>query len=299
MEISKKMWEATGLLLGPGGIKGFIELGFLLYMEKKGLLDKYDAFVGVSIGAIIVLLLVAGYSVYEIINEASKTNLLEDISSIQLHDIQQNAGLISQQKIRESLEKLIVAKFGKVLSMEELYRATGLELHMTSLELDPINPQPVHFSYLIEPTISCVEAALLSANVPIVFKRLYYKGKCYVDGALGAPYPIHLLDNGQRDVLALYISSSFDNHDGFLSYLRQVFYAGMVQLRNVSIRHASSRCRHVALTSDNTDTVGFTTNSETKINMVTQGYDIARRFFEHDQGNLLVAAANIEKIEEV
>lgn len=292
------MWEASGLLLGPGGIKGFIELGFLLYMEKKGLLDKCHAFVGVSIGAIIVLLLVSGYSIYEIINEASKTNLLEDISSIRLQDIQQNAGLISQQKIRESLENLIIAKFGKVLTMNELYQATGLELHMTSLELDPINPHPVHFSYMIDPDISCVEAALLSANIPIVFKRLYYKGKCFVDGALGDPYPIHLLDNGNRDVLGLYISASFDDHDGFLSYLRQIFYAGMVQLRNVSIRHASPRCRHIALTSDNIDPVGFTTSEESKINMVTQGYEIARKFFEHDQGNFLVSAVNIEKIEE-
>lgn len=292
------MWQPTGLLLGPGGIKGFIELGFLLYMEKKGLLEQCDSFVGVSIGAIITLLLVAGYSIYEIINEASKTNLLEDISSIQFQDIQQNAGVISQQRIRESLEKLIINKFGKVLSLEELYQATGLELHMTSLELDKRDPRPVHFSHLVDPTISCVEAALLSANIPVVFRKIFYKGKCYVDGALGAPYPIHLLDNGKRDVLGLYISAEFENDDGFLSYLRQVFYAGMVQLRNESIKHASPRCRHVALTSDNIDPVGLTTNSETKIHMVTQGYEIARRFFERDHGNLLVSAANIEKIEE-
>jgi predicted acylesterase/phospholipase RssA len=291
------MWKPTGLLLGPGGIKGFMELGFLLYMEKHGLLDRFDTFVGISVGAIISLLLVAGYSVYEIINEASRTNILGDVGLIHLSDIKENAGLLSHQKLREVLENLIVAKFGKVLSMKELYQATGIELHITSLKLDEYNPQPVHFSHLVESEISCVEAAILSANIPFIFKRLYYKGKCYVDGALGAPYPIHLIDNGQRDVLGLYVQSVFDNQDGILGYFRQVFYAGMVQLRNESIKHASSRCRHVALRSNNPDLVGFTTSSEAKINMITEGYEIARKFFEQDYSSLVVSASNIEKIE--
>ena len=292
------MWQPNALVLGPGGIKGFMQLGFLLYMEKHGLLDKVEAYAGISVGAIISLLLVAGYSVYEIINEASKTNVFADINSIRLQDIQQNAGLVSQQAIRETLERLVKAKFGKVLSMFELYRATGIVLHLTSCELDPVNPRPVYFSHLVEPNVSCVEAALLSANVPLIFRRLYYKGKCYIDGALGDPYPIHLLDDGERNVLGLYISAVFDDQEGLLSYLRQVFYAGMVQLRNTSIKHASNKCRHVGLSSDNIDPVGFSTNSEAKITMVTQGYEIGRCFFEEDGDSIVFEAANIEKIED-
>lgn len=291
------MWQADSILIGPGGIKGFMELGFLLYMEEKSLLDKCTAFVGVSVGAIISLLIVAGYSIYEIIDQASKTNLLEDINSTSLFEIQRVSGLISQKKIKENLEELIVAKFGKVLSMGELYLATGIELYLTSLRLHPTNPQPVHFSYQVNPEISCVEAAILSANIPIIFHRLYYQRDSYIDGALGDPYPIHLLDNGNRNVLGLYIQATFDQQDGFLTYLRQIFYASMLQLRNIRIQQASLRCRHVSLESNNLDPVGFSTNANDKITMVKEGYEVARKFFEIDKDHLVVSAANIEKIE--
>lgn len=292
------MWSPTGLLLGPGGIKGFMELGFLLYMEKHGLLENVDSVVGISVGAIIALLLVAGYSVLEIINEASKTDLFEDISMIRIQDIKQNAGLISQNKIRETLNQLIVKKFGKVLTMGELYLATGVKLHITSFKLDGKEPHPVHFSYLVHPEISCVEAAILSANIPIVFRRLFYQKECYIDGAIGAPYPIHLLDNGKRDVLGLYIQTTFNNQEDIFSYLRQIFYAGMIQLRNEAIKHASKRCRHVPLYSNNFDPIGLVTDSEAKVNMTTEGYKIAEKFFTDDAQRLIVSASNIDKIEE-
>lgn len=290
------MWQPTALLLGPGGIKGFSLLGFLLYMEKHDLLERVTAYAGVSVGAIISLLLVCGYNIYEVINEASKTNLFQDISTIRLEDVLQNIGVISHHKIREILEKLVVAKFGKLLNMYELYMATGIELYVTSFELDPDNPHPVHFSYKSHPNISPVEAVLLSMNIPLVFQRLFRDGKPYVDGAIGDPYPIHLLDDGEKDVLGLYIASTFDKTTDFLSYLKQIFYGGMVQLRNISIKNASNRCQHICLRSTNSDSLS-TCDGE-KINMVTQGYDIAAKFFEKQSGRLIVSPDNIESIGE-
>lgn len=292
------MWNPTGLLLGPGGVKGFMELGFLLYMEKKGLLINFDSFSGVSIGSIIALLIVCGYSIVEIINEASKTDLLEDISQLKIIDIQENAGIISQNKIRETLERLVIAKFGKVLTLEELYNATGVDLHMTSLELDKISPKPLHFSRYTEPNASCVEATLLSANIPLIFRRLYYKGRCFVDGALGDPYPIHILDNGQRDVLGLYLAADYGKEDTLMSYIRQIFYVQMIQMRNKNIQQSSERCRHVPLYSTSMDPIGITMDQGNKLKMVTEGFEIAKRFFENNVvDQVTISAKQIDSIE--
>ena len=293
------MWSPTGLVLGPGGIKGFMHLGFLLYMEKHSLLDKIESFVGVSVGAIIALLIVSGYAVYEAINEASKMNLIDDLASLSFRDIKDGEGIISHRKVKEILTNLIVKKFGRVLTMGELYTMTGIELYIASTELDDTNPRPVYFSHKVEPNISCVEAAILSANIPIIFHRLYYKGKSFIDGAFTSPYPLHLVDTGERDVLGIYIEISFSNRDGFFTYLRQAFYSGMVQLRKEAVKNASNRCRHVKLVAGTVDPVGFTTSEEDKIKMVTEGYDIARKFFEGISESLLVAAESIEIIEEV
>lgn len=289
------MWQPTALLLGPGGVKGFMELGFLLYMEERNLLKPITSLSGVSVGAIISLLLTAGYNVYEIINESFKTNFFQDISSIHLQDIWKNVGVLSHEQIQTSLEKLIIAKFGKVLTMWELYQATGIELYITSLRLHPTNPQPVHFSHITEPNISCVEAVLLSLSIPGIFHRRLYKDHYYIDGALGDSYPIHLLDNGQ-EVLGLYIAPVFKDYNSIISYIQQVFYAGLIQLRNIAIKHASSHCQHIALTSTNHDIVGIATGPETRMDMVSEGYDTAKKFFE--DSSLLVSPdeINLEEI---
>ena len=287
----------VGILIGPGGIKGLKKLGFLLCAEQKGILERVNAYAAVSVGAFIALLLVAGYRVYDIITEATKSNLFEDISTIRLWEIQQGEGIFSQKKIEETLDRLIIAKYGFIPSMKELYNLTGIELYIVSTGHDGGETHPVYFSHKYEGDISCVKAALLSANIPAIFRKLYYKGKTYFDGALTDPYPIHLLDDGNRDVIGIHVSSGI-SEDDFASYLTRSYYSPIVRLRNLAIQGASSNCKHAILSHNTIDPIGIITTEETKIKMVTEGYEEGMKFFSTSRGSIMVSPHDISRIDE-
>ena len=56
---SKSLWPPEVIVIGPGGCKGFLELGALLYLEKEGYLRSVKTYAGVSVGAVISLLIVS------------------------------------------------------------------------------------------------------------------------------------------------------------------------------------------------------------------------------------------------
>ena len=57
------------LILGPGGVKGFLELGSLYCLERKGELNGIKTYIGVSIGSLISLLLTSNFKVLDIFLE--------------------------------------------------------------------------------------------------------------------------------------------------------------------------------------------------------------------------------------
>ena len=70
-------WKPRVLVLGPGGIKGFAILGCLALLEDNGLFNETDTYCGVSIGALICLLMVAGYEIREIIGKAALLDIFK------------------------------------------------------------------------------------------------------------------------------------------------------------------------------------------------------------------------------
>src|SRR4029079_17220255 len=75
------------LVLGSGGAKGILELGAMIHSMKRGLHGKIKYIMGVSVGSVIALLMVCGYTINEIIVESCKSNMLDLSSSINFADI--------------------------------------------------------------------------------------------------------------------------------------------------------------------------------------------------------------------
>ncbi len=55
-------WQPTVVVIGPGGMKGLLELGFLARIQRSHVLDTVETYIGVSIGAIISILRIVGYT---------------------------------------------------------------------------------------------------------------------------------------------------------------------------------------------------------------------------------------------
>lgn len=279
------------LILGPGGVKGFLELGALLVFEKEGYLQKIEKYVGVSIGALINLLLVSGFTITEIITEAVDTNIFQDISCINLSESKQNMGIISNRSIQEWLIKRIENKFGLIPTMEQLYLITGKDLTCVSLNID--TDKVAYLNKDNFPSICCVDAVLMSMNIPFLFYKIKHNGDTYIDGAFGNPYPVNLYDDGQTDILGLYIRSKYpsdakDIDHSLLYYFNKVAFATMIQLRKNIMRNASPRCKHLKLATTVLDTTGLSVDLETKSKMIMVGYERAQRFVSQLKNDIII-----------
>lgn len=281
MSSETKDWNPTVFVLGPGGVKGFLELGALLLLEEMGYLANVKAYTGVSVGAVISLLLTAGYTVTEIIQDALEINLLQDFTSISLVDVQANAGLVSNRPVRDRLVLRLSEKFGRVPTLGQLYMATGIIWTAVSFNLD--RDRAEFHSKDSDPNLSCVDAALLSMNIPILFYRLEYKRCVHIDGTFGNSYPIDHHDDGSCDIFGMYITNDRpETHvpvaTSLLLYLYRTLDAPMSQIRKRIMANASSRCKHLELYTDIIDTAGFSVSREMKIKMINDGYQRAQYF---------------------
>ena len=204
--VNENNWVPDVLVLGPGGIKGTLQLGSLFVLQKEGFLNNIHTYAGVSVGAIISLLIIVGYTIKEIIAITTDTDILQDIENFNILRASNNSGMISSDPIRRKLMSLVTNKIGLVPNLYQLYKDTSLSLVTVSHNIT--TDEPDYFDPFTRPNMSCVDAVMLSINIPIVFYRLVYDNNVYVDGALGNPYPINYFDNtGLYNILGIYIKN--------------------------------------------------------------------------------------------
>lgn len=281
-------WYPDVLVLGPGGVKGTLELGALYILHEKKLLDDIHTYAGVSVGAIISLLIIVGYSIKEIIVITVDTNILQDVENFNLFSASSNGGLISSDPIRRKLMSLVTNKMGLVPTLKQLYRATGLAL--VTIAHNMTKDETEYFDPFITPNISCVDAVMLSINMPIVFYRLVYDNNVYVDGALGNPYPINYFDElGRYNILGLYIKNGkrfvsnssellYQTNINNVAYISKLIDTPMEQHRYTIIRNSSDRCKHIELNTDVIDSIGITVTAQQKADMIIAGLKEGKAF---------------------
>ena len=231
-------WTPEILVLGPGGVKGFGILGMLLSYEEKGILDQIQGYGGVSIGALISLLLCCGYTIIDILSEANDSILPEfpDISSmydlpIWLSKWKKGEGLLSINRLRDRLKVLLESRFGVIPTFQQLYMATGKELLMVSYDLDA--DRPYYLSRKHTPDIPVDDAVIYSMSIPLILERSVYNGKYLIDGAFGNPYPVNMFPE-EKKVLGIFVlSETPPSGSSLISLLWKVIHAPIHQLKNL------------------------------------------------------------------
>lgn len=277
--------KSNVLTLGPGGIKGFLQLGALQHLENTGYLDNIHYYCGCSAGAIICFLIILGYDITQIILICLKYDILFDIRNIDIPKIKNKMGLISNDQLRKILLNCVEDKFGFPLTMEELYQATGCEFTIITVNVDSKTEKTVQIDHNSHPDISCVDAVLLSSNLPFIFYQMQYKGEVYIDGAFGNPYPVDVYDKENNYTIGMYITFNQTDvnqksRNNPIFYLDQTLDVAISKIRKLIILNSSERCQHIPLFFYNPDPIGFTTGKSKKISMILEGYKQIQTIFE-------------------
>ncbi|HSW76534.1 MAG TPA: patatin-like phospholipase family protein [Candidatus Saccharimonadales bacterium] len=264
-------WKPRVLVIGPGGVKGLMILGCLSPLEDSGMLNHVDTYCGVSIGAIIALLMIVGYTTKCIISEALSLDIFKDIFSIDLKSSFQHGGLVSNEPARKKLTDLVLNKCGTVPTLYHLYMKTGKSLITTSLNIT--DEKTEYLNPFDHPHLSCIDAVLYSMNIPLIYYQLIdARGKTMIDGAFGNPYPVDWFDNGNTNILGIYIKTIYHNR------IHQLLESSLIQRRENNIKNASSYCRHISLECDKIDFTGLSMTNKDKAQMIISGYKSGKAF---------------------
>ena len=268
-----QIWKPNIFVLGPGGAKGYLELGLILKFEQEDYLSQVNCYIGCSVGASISLLTVAGYPVTEIINDYIDMNLVNDITDVNIERFNESPGLLSNKTVEKLLKTRIKEKYGMIPTLKQLYMTTGILLVIVTFNLDKMRKE--YLTKDSDPNLSCVKAVMMSMAVPALICPRIYNGNVYVDGAVGDPYPVLFMDNGINDILGVYIDSEHSSHSSDSSiprYLYRCAQASMNILRDQAIEMSSERCKHISLKTAVTDITGISLTNDVKRTMIENGY---------------------------
>jgi len=274
----QQSWKPQAVILGPGGLKGFIELGALYYLNTVNFFDGVTNYIGVSIGSIIWVLHLCGLSFVEISNVGMNIDLFSLFDMKYLPNMLEGKGLVDCAEMRTILTEAIRSKRDNVPSFSELYKETAKELIIVSYNLT--RKTTMYFSRVTHPDMSIVEAAIASGSIPFVFYQYNYRNETYIDGAFGNPYPIDVADDGRNNILGIYIHNK-DRVDtkNWMKYGSAIIHAPITELRKSIIKNCSSRCRHLLLENTLDDSTGMDVDLERRRAMFRTGYQTAHRFY--------------------
>jgi predicted acylesterase/phospholipase RssA len=177
------------LVVGSGGIKGFAFLGVCKMLESKGVLSSISRFIGCSIGSVVCLGLVCGYTCSELLSEFLNRDFEEVMERGSLEDMVSKMGIFNKSRLRIFLKEIVEKKMGIIdaekMTFKDLYELTDKELYCITTNIDTYSPQI--YGYLHTPQDLCIECVMTSCSIPFVFEGTEVPKGFLVDGAIMDP----------------------------------------------------------------------------------------------------------------
>lgn len=286
-------WRPSVVVLGPGFIGGFAHLGALSILED--FLQDVNIWCGVSVGSILALLLTCGYRASEIMTVILGTEIMRDLCGIRV-----SSAPVSIESVYKKLVELVTSKLGEVPTMSMLRIKTGKSYMTAALNVDTEKVE--YFTPQSTPDISCVVATLLAIGDALLYRRQRYGNSQYVSSLFGDPYPVALVDNGERNILCIYLRSLteiVDTSNPLMTVYRRVrvdelgpsaYFSRILQTsidHHVDLiieRHRNPRVQHLQI---GTYHLYFTPETVTpliKSELIDDGQAAARLFLKTLQG---------------
>lgn len=275
----KRKYEA--IVISGGSTKGILALGAIQYAHDNFLLNDIKAYVGTSVGSMIVYLLAIGYTPIEIMVWLCTNQLLDKMMHFNFVRMVNGSGSSSFSPIHEQLEKMTIAKIGSLLTMESLYER--FKTNFIAVTYNTNKNKIEYLSHETSPKIPCLTAIRMSCNLPLVFDKFQYEGSYYIDGGIINNFPIDFV----CEKLNLYslginltcMKNEFNHDDNILEYTYKLLNILIAKSVGGNIEKYSDQCHVVNLRFPKHNIFDIQLNSSTKLEMFSDGYQKMKNEF--------------------
>jgi len=195
-------FKYDGLSISSGGLKGLQILGALSYLDFHNYLDDIKWFSGCSVGGLITLLLAVGWRPTALYQRCVNIALFTGMGSIDLQNLKDKFGLIKNDHLKSEFETLIIEVRSKKHARDK-WLPTLLDLHNEGIYIaftivDQRTKKGHRIDYVSHPNLLASDGALMSGNIPLIFRPIEFEGMHVIDGALVNPFPVEYLDRFNR-----------------------------------------------------------------------------------------------------
>jgi predicted acylesterase/phospholipase RssA len=262
------------LVLSGAGAKGVIELGALLALSENGVtLSNIKKYSGTSIGAVICLQLLIGYTPMAIFTEIYNFNILEG-QEINVKRFANSYGLFSMDSFLERIKALITKKINCIPTLKELYDITTKDYFVCASSVDGAH----YFNWRSDPDISVIDAVRFSCLIPCVFERVKYNNKYYFDGALVDNVPItpvkenrEAIGQSSDNIIAIEVVGKEVYNDDLWNYIYQSLFIPINELQYLH-RKLYPDVKRIIIEYTQVDKFDLQPSKEKKLEMFMYGY---------------------------
>ena len=261
------------LVISGGGLKGFTALGALTRLIELEIIVNPDIYCGTSIGSLISLLMIIGFSprdIYDILYDLEMDKLIvTNIDNI-FEDV--HIGLNTIEPIIYIIGFLMKSKKVKIsTTFIDLYKKFNVKFVVTGT---CVNDASLHyFSHELTPNMKILDALRISISIPILFKPHIYNGKVWIDGGCMNNYPIELFHDKMLDVIGIYMDDNYSNYEIFediQTYVKQIMNSF---LRGLSLNKVEFYKNNTVEIKCNVNSTDWNVTNEYKELMFKCGYD--------------------------
>lgn len=278
----------SNLVLSGGGLKGISLLGAIDYLKELDLMKHFKQVIGTSAGAIVIFLIIIGYSPIEI-----KEVLLEEIYNIIDLDLDnlihflKDYGINNCSKNKEILEKYLSKKIKeKSITFIEFTKKYGINFIVTGSNLT--TRKTIYFNVNDYPEMNIIDALLITSCIPFVYKPIKFNDDLYIDGAIYNNFPFEYFDNNSNDTLGIYIVTEYSNkNDNFFNYFTNIIYSMNEKLTNDKLINKKYNISIINFDKNFKDNISFSLenfeliiDNETIENYYNHGYKNFKNYFD-------------------
>lgn len=191
------------LILSSGGIRGCYHIGVLEEVNKIFPIQKFKYYTGCSIGSLINLLIILGYT-FEEIKEISINLVWDSFLDLKMMNFIEKKGFDDGYHLNLLLKAFFIQKnISPNITYHELFEKTGKIL--TSVTMNITTQKIEHHNIYNTPNMQILISLRMSMNIPFIFAPINYNNNFYVDGAILDPYPYYIIKIDKKKKLGIFL----------------------------------------------------------------------------------------------
>lgn len=277
------------LALSGGGIKGVSYIGAFKALERLKIAQKIKGIIGSSVGSLIALFFVLGYTadqMLEIITNIDLSKYTDD----GLNSLLNNYGLDNGIKLINIIYAISKQKCDlKGVTLKQLYEKYPIELVITGSNIT--EAKTTYFSYKTTPDVLVLDAIRISISIPYKFTPIKYNNCFYIDGQVFSPYPIKYFKDKKVIGFILNTLSKLEPIENLVQYTLAI----MISIEHKEIHHTFKKFKNqtVQIKTDH-NPLDFSVSADIKREMYQLGYDTTLNFLvdNHYKNKLLKKVFN-------